>query len=180
MKHIMISIRPEWTAKILNGEKTLEIRKTMPNCKEPCKVYIYCTRAKNESIKLVKKPDILNNEFIYSFHIGRYGERYDGKVVAEFTLKTVNKFDIQGLEFYGMKDIIKEQSCLDDIQLSDYLQNKVGYAWHIDDLKIYDKPKELSEFGVRKYLYAYTHDCWDVLPLRKPPQSWCYVEGERK
>ena len=28
MKHIMISIKPKWVAKILNGEKTIEIRKS--------------------------------------------------------------------------------------------------------------------------------------------------------
>ncbi len=31
--------------------------------------------------------------------------------------------------------------------------------WHISNLKIYDKPKELSEFG-----------------LKRPPQSWQYIE----
>ena len=46
MKAIMISIRPEFVEKILNGKKTIEIRKTEPNCKFPIKVYIYCTKGK--------------------------------------------------------------------------------------------------------------------------------------
>lgn len=46
MKAIMISIQPQWVEKILNGEKTIEIRKTMPKCELPCKVYIYCTKPK--------------------------------------------------------------------------------------------------------------------------------------
>lgn len=37
----------------------------------------------------------------------------------------------------------------------------IGFALHIDALNICDKPKELSEFGVKR-----------------PPQSWCYVKGE--
>lgn len=37
MKKILISIKPKWTAKILNGEKTLEIRKTAPK-DLPCEV----------------------------------------------------------------------------------------------------------------------------------------------
>ena len=41
MKEILISIKPQWVEKILSGEKTIEIRKTMPKCKLPCKVYIY-------------------------------------------------------------------------------------------------------------------------------------------
>ena len=46
MKAIMISIQPKWVAKILNGEKTIEIRKSMPKCDLPIKVYIYCTKEK--------------------------------------------------------------------------------------------------------------------------------------
>ena len=30
MEQILISIKPEWVAKILNGEKTIEIRRTKP------------------------------------------------------------------------------------------------------------------------------------------------------
>lgn len=46
-KAILISIRPEWVAKILNGEKTIEIRKNMPKCELPIDVYIYCSKGKS-------------------------------------------------------------------------------------------------------------------------------------
>lgn len=46
-KAVLISIRPEWVEKILNGEKTLEVRKNRPNMETPFKVYIYCTNQKN-------------------------------------------------------------------------------------------------------------------------------------
>ena len=55
MKSILISIKPKWVAKILNGEKTIEIRKTMPKCDLPIDVYIYCTKEKGYS-KLCKYP----------------------------------------------------------------------------------------------------------------------------
>ena len=46
---------------------------------------------------------------------------------------------------------------------------KIGvYGWHISDLKIYDKPKELAEFS--KYGFD------EPVPLKRPPQSWMYVE----
>ena len=79
------------------------------------------------------------------------------------------------------------------------MSGKVGYGWHISDLVIYDKPRELSEFrNVCKYLnndgscrYKEVDcDCvkFDFNPdwsinfaecldyMSKPPQSWCYVE----
>ena len=39
-------------------------------------------------------------------------------------------------------------------------------------LVIYDKPKELSEFeGLRKTKFGY-----EPIEIKRPPQSWCYVE----
>ena len=43
MKAILMSIRPKWVAKILNGEKTIEIRKKFPKDYVGW-VYIYCTK----------------------------------------------------------------------------------------------------------------------------------------
>ena len=63
-----------------------------------------------------------------------------------------------------------KEMCLSAQELFDYIGvGKHLYAWHISDLKIYDKPKELSEF--RKYSE------WLNIPITRPPQSWCYVEN---
>lgn len=72
-------------------------------------------------------------------------------------------------------------------QLKDYA-NLDGfgklYGWHISDLVIYDKPKELSEFKKHNRLCHYEHlglatpkcsECKEC-QLERPPQSWCYVE----
>ena len=42
-KAVMLSIRPKWVEKIVNGEKTIEVRKTRPKLQTPFKCYIYCT-----------------------------------------------------------------------------------------------------------------------------------------
>ena len=44
-KSILMSIQPQWLAKILNGEKTIEIRKKFPKDYVGW-VYIYCTKGK--------------------------------------------------------------------------------------------------------------------------------------
>ena len=64
-------------------------------------------------------------------------------------------------------------------ELADYLAGGEGYGWHISDLRIYDTPRELSEFtGLRNTRFgAAPYD------IKRPPQSWCYVEAmdsERK
>ena len=40
-KVVLISLRPEWCEKIINGQKTTEVRKTHPNMNPPFKCYIY-------------------------------------------------------------------------------------------------------------------------------------------
>ena len=187
MKSVLISIRPEWIVKILNGEKTIEIRKTMPKCELPCKVYIYCTQGKmlhdmkNESCWSDKRfalADLKSNNIMSSSI-----PFINGKVVAEFILNEVEKikFDCPcsfssfniGFGFTENRyNIDVTKTCLTESQLYDYLGEPFeiqgeyhktfefnGYAWHIDDLKIYDKPKELSEFGIKRAF-----------------QSWGYVE----
>ena len=40
-KAVLIRIRPEWCEKIINGQKTIELRKTRPKMDTPFKCYIY-------------------------------------------------------------------------------------------------------------------------------------------
>ena len=161
MKAILISIKPEWVAKILNGEKTIEIRKTMPKCDLPIDVYIYCTK---------------------SNYFGYMSKRYIGKVVAKFTLNRVeelrpNVFALSGLSnfryfiFRGEhsvnEKVLTELSCVSSGELDNYLKGNFGYAWHISNLEIFDEPKELSEFLQTKNRSL--GKCY-------APQSWCYIE----
>ena len=40
-KAVLISVRTEWCEKIVNGRKTIEVRKTRPKMNTPFKCYIY-------------------------------------------------------------------------------------------------------------------------------------------
>lgn len=159
MKSILISIKPEWVAKILNGEKTIEVRKTAPKCDLPIEVYIYCTKG---------------------HYIGHLSNRYVGKVVAKFTLKNVEKIKYH-FDYYDMgewtESYILEKSCLSYDELDDYLQASkdydeskpspvYGYAWHIEDLVIFDEPRPLTDFQGKMIFGA------------KPPQSWKYIYSD--
>lgn len=172
MKAIMISIQPQWIEKILNIEKTIEIRKTIPKCELPCKVYIYCTKGK----KLYKCVSNFDEDLL------------NGKVVAEFTLNKIytlerdlndwlpkNRYDVSN---ELLKDINLNQN-----ELWNYGQGKTLYAWHIDDLKVYDKPKLLQVFfrpcgdcdkkDTDRCIYE---DSYCRAKVIRPPQSYCYVE----
>jgi predicted transcriptional regulator len=183
MKSILVSIKPEWVAKILNGEKTIEIRKTMPKCDLPIDVYIYCTK------------DNHYKDSLYEVDKGGYDVDYyvpsepdfilNGKVVAKFTLNKVE--EITNRYCKGM--LI--DSCLTNHELNNYLGNCVGYAWHISNLVIFDKPKELSEFykvgygecaepqgNVREKVIANYNNALKY-QLTRVPTNYCYVEVEQ-
>ena len=174
MKSILLSIRPEWVAKILNGEKTIEVRKQFPKDYVGW-VYIYCT-----------KSELLQRHWQKVDGIGKfitYGRKtkdkdYDsphtlnGKVVARFWCDNVEEISAKNIESFT------KDSCLTVKQIEDYLWKNIcnGYAIHISKLEIFDKTKELSEF-YRKYDQ---HDYSPVyyMPITNAPQNYCYIEGE--
>lgn len=178
MKSIIISIQPKWCAKIESGAKTIEVRKTRPKIETPFKCYIYCT--------FPQKP-------VYDIWINRGTENRflgNGKVIGEFVCNNIEKFVVGSLAC----DDVEKQACLSYKEICDYFYGenydntvRIGYGWHISELKIYDKPKELGEF---KKPCAADENCYlceksgftpDMLLdcfnfLTRPPQSWCYVE----
>lgn len=170
MKAVMISIRPEWVAKILSGEKTREVRKSAPKLETPFRCYIYETQGKTDTPWIDEEGHMIFR--------GR------GQVVAEFicdrivtmsaSYKNIERAN-RGFSFY-------EETRLSDRQIIDYLGNGViGYGWCISKLKIYDKPKQVTDFSVIRNIpveYAYG-TARQRYTLERPPQSWCYVEDLR-
>ena len=154
---ILISIKPEWCEKILNGEKTIEIRKKMPKCELPIDVYIYCTKDPKHLVAPFRfKQGWAYREYNDDTYYSRgctvnVGEDINGKVVAKFTLNKVDEviMPVDFTEENPRELSIINRSCLTGQELLNYLGGsafKNFYAWHIDNLEIFDKPKELSEF----------------------------------
>ena len=135
------------------------------------------------------------------------GDVVDGsqKVIGEFICDNVERFEEhieQGGLYYTLDNDFNENAQLDNWELHDYGKGKTLYGWHISDLKIYDKPRELSEFktppceksekacGNCKWLVKvntpdrYECECYveDGRTITRPPQSYMYVEdlGEEK
>lgn len=163
MKSVLISIKPKLCEKIASGKKTIEVRKSAPK-EVPFKCYIYCT-------------------------YGNMKENYclgmRGKVIGEFVCEWITEInphcDIDGCvnQYIHSYPAILGDDCLSFNEMKAYLRNKKGYDWHISDLKIYDKPRELREFRSPLKRYRNASGEWVVgglSKLKRPPQSWCYVE----
>lgn len=177
-KSVLISIRPKWVGLIASGRKTVEVRKTRPRLETPFRCYIYQTLPK----------------------WGDWNER-DGRVIGEFVCDDVF------MVWPGYAGNCGDD-CLSFDEREAYLGDRMGYGWHISELKIYDKPRKLGEFrrwcepgGDRrpcqngKYChhirYDYLEDCQCCAidfdgsncpfeKVQRPPQSWCYVEKVAK
>lgn len=210
---VLTSIQPKWCELIASGKKTVMIRKTKPKIETPFKVYIYCTKGRGDCLWRWDGGIWYDIQFP-----NERPNRTDGTVIGEFVCKKIDRIGKRGfdnnfdycylsLNVFGNDDIEIEitdikKSCIKKDELNSYGSNSnVLYAWHISDLKIYDKSRDLSEFVVKgdcscencrkcKWIgrgngYSVEDDCLlpytnssgkAIKPLFRPPASWCYVE----
>lgn len=130
----------------------------------------------------------------------------NGKVIGEFVCDAIEGFHYGVQEPEGANSVYDcymgysadlyeiDDTCLTKQEIDAYGNKKFLYGWHISDLVIYDEPKRLDSFNRRCLRIKPCENCRysinDVLPfceisvgcdrrLRRPPQSWCYVEALR-
>lgn len=201
MKSVLISIQPKWVEKIANGEKTIEVRKTAPKCEVPFKCYIYVTKCQPY---LYRVDDDNNFELTNTLRpeVDEYVKDYNeqnGKVIGEFVCDEVERLEYQEKYLRGItsQTAIKyfqtkiKSTALSVDEIEEYGKGKTLYGWHISDLKIYDKPKELSEFkrpldmptcgytecGTYETPYCkWLNTGCEKRIITRAPQSWQYVE----
>lgn len=169
MKYALTSINPPNTDNIFDGVKGIEWRtKPLPTGLH------YCYETKN---------------------LGGVG-----KVIGEFTVWRIKRY--QNASFVPETEI--DLGCVPKEFLMAYSKGKPIYANYIVKPKRYDKPKELSDFIIPSKIgccndgkcrgcrwfdrgngFNVEDDCNapfctdEYKPLRKAPQSWCYVEEVR-
>ena len=182
MKSVLISIQPKWYELIASGKKTVEVRKTKPKLETPFKVYIYCTK---------DEPLYRSGEKFWCKTAGEFG---NGKVIGAFVCDKIYEGILRKTEFIDSVNIGYDKTCVPIDELAKYL-DAYGicgefnfYGWHISDLVIYDKPRELAEFkrvcdgncqGCKYAIWesqGWYHELKIVDCKRiTAPQSWCYV-----
>lgn len=154
MKAILMSIRPQHLVNILNGKKTIELRKKFPSDYRGW-VYAYCTKTKpflyeewdgNEyKITYTKEWQERANEEDYTsyekFAIGDPYELLNGKVVCRFWVDNVEEITVcpplyeqhslyKKYEYLGELETSKidllEKACVNADELTKYLYNEVS------------------------------------------------------
>ena len=181
MREILISTRPKWCEKIASGKKTIEVRKTAPK-EVPFKCYIYMTQGTYKDLGLY-------SEGIYQNRMKVIGEFICDRVI-EWKYSPDDVFP-SWLRMYYIYADDGEKTCLSYREIEEYGKGKTLYGWHISDLKIYDKPKELSEFYRPCSYSGICYSCNRFRPngtpndepndfcdgeITRPPQSYMYVK----
>lgn len=180
-KKVLISIHPKWCDRIFGGEKTIEVRKTRAKLKPPFEVLVY----------EVERSDIENYYGCSIKYCGR------GKVIGTFICDKIEEYEANERGWYIYP---QDETCLLCDEIAHYGKGKTLYGWRITEPKLFDKPRELSEFGTIcnkvgnqecgecPYLRVLGNsfpcdDCVDIWcgvnnikPISRPPQSWQYIE----
>lgn len=181
-KAVLMSIKPKWAEKIFEGKKTIEIRRTRPSIPTPFTVYVYETKA--QFVKSVRGA-------CTTYGYGR------GKVIGSFVCDRIYKYTFSNYEArYRINDVDIAKTCLNHPELIAYGKEKPLYGWHITEPKLFEKPRDITEFA----LYGKcAEDCdeYDICArdsedgrmsckyfkrtfLKRPPQSYCFVETDEK
>ena len=181
MKAVLLSVNPPPCEQMASRKKKVEVRKTKPKLPVPFKAYIYCTKG---------KPPYLqsrNNMFFYledKDTIGGHGpglyQRLNGTVIGEFVCEKIyyRNCNIHDFDTITLEEL-SELSCVSEDNLLKYADGGSLYGLEISNLKIYEQPKELSEFRLYNTRAYYDEELRLPMPtheISRPPQSWCYVE----
>lgn len=210
MKDILMSIKPYYYYLIGEDIKKIEVRKNFPKSNDwKRQVRLYMSKDEKSFSKIPKEF-----QEKYRKHFGKVGLEFVCDRIDDFRCCSVPYKKESNLGYENFIDngvykvsgwhegIVFERSdryidtmlknkelnemCLSAQEIFDYIGiGKHLYGWHISDLKIYDKPKELGEFS-----YPAEHNftkrtikesremgfiCHGVY-ITRPPMSWCYIE----
>ena len=168
---ILASLKPYYYYLIGERKKTIEVRKSA--LKDlPQDIAFYMSKDEKSFAKIPKEF-----QEKYRKHFGKVGIR-----------AVVDNMDVYAYDCCDGVDIDDDmllETMIDREYINIYAKGKALYGWHISNLKIYDKPKELSEFRIscnRKNLcYScnrFTGKPWDICnnSITRPPQSYMFVE----
>lgn len=134
---ILASIKPYYYYLIGEGKKKIEVRKSaLKNL--PQDIVFYMSKDEKSFAKIPKEF-----QEKYRKHFGKVGLRVVCDKVEIFSVGSLRCDDIIELACVSYREMINYFYKPEEL---DGRTSKRGYAWFISNLRIYDKPKELSEF----------------------------------
>lgn len=140
MKAVLISIRPKWCKLIIEGKKTVEVRKTRPKLAPPFRCLIYCTAGTGRNTLNIPVDDrrVLEDWLDTGSMVCMNCPIGNQKIIGEFVCDLILQNNVVG------------STCLTDEEINRYVDGGNEYYWHISDLKIYENPITLGEVELKR------------------------------
>lgn len=190
MKQLLITVPSERAFKILNGLQTLELRTYVPKNYQG---WVNLCVAKKEpklcSLTFVgRKFYMLKDQIAHFTFFSDVADEdlnfLNGKVVARFWFDEYEEYgntDLYSYTYMHRIEKLLKNACITSDKLYGYIKKVKPeeetkyrkyhpfYAWHIKNLEIFDKPKELRVFYRGEYQ-----------GVAKAPQKFMYVWSDEE
>ena len=200
MKAVLLSIQPKWCRLIAEGKKTVEVRKTIPKLETPFKCYIYCTQGKTLD-DILTFAEYKNGEYMGDYYAnGEIIGEFICRGIEEYWF-TKEDADIEEYEDVQLSCLTSDEILAYGKEKPLYfwdISNLVIYDTpkELSEFAVIDE-RAIKGCRHRERVYvnpAYTNGAWllgayictkgeedwcskcKTKPLKRPPQSWCYVE----
>lgn len=148
---VLLTLESKLCDRIISAEQTAVIKRRRPIINTPFKCYIF-QKASEDGVS-----------------------ENDGKVIAEFMCNDITALGNVSYDAWDRlhepvqrmhMSIVEDAACMTEAELQD---TGGKFVLHIDDLKVYEVPKEISDFN--KYHLRTASET----PLTVHPIAWCYV-----
>ena len=149
-KSLLISIQPQHLLNILNGDKTYEVRKVVPQWVikkldrgETVEAYLYCTKG---------KPYLYYGDLTQQYEIDDYknkwGDEFNGTIPVKVAIDRYRKDENEHLLWLNddNSSILNVKSCTTRKELIEYANGKDLYALHISKGEILEEVMKLGDF----------------------------------
>lgn len=189
---ILASLKPYYYYLIGERKKTIEVRKSaLKNL--PQDIVFYMSKDEKSFAKIPKEF-----QEKYRKHFGKVGIKVICDRIDEYKYVYCDHPEIGypvgydcGDNWYDIDDEDLQKACLTEEEFKRYGNGKPLYGWHISNLKVYDKPKELSEFYRPCSYSGICYSCNRFRPngtpndepndfcdgeIIRPPQSYMWVK----
>lgn len=182
MKKVLMPLSPQECERVFNGEQTVLVRKRVPKCDTPFEVLVYQTKIR------FKVRDWQENFQSIIFTPNGGVEEGNGKVIGSFVCDGIIDVYVPLSKQAAPldKEIVERDACLSLSEIQKYAGNKMFLrGLHITKPKLFDKPKELSEFGTVCNKYEndecddcpYLQVCVNSYPCDDSVDTWCGVDN---
>lgn len=94
--------------------------------------------------------EIYHGKPVFIKTYSKYSNPYEQKVIGEFVCDRIIDVDCDSIAPFDKSSgvYVDKQCCLSRKEFWKYTSGHCAYGWHISELKIYNKPKALSEFNI--------------------------------